>query len=100
MPTLKDRVKKRRLKIKVDNFMVNRISGESFEWKRLDIKKKDIEALNEIGHTGKFKDKKMTIQEYFDRKIDGNGIKHKIEIWTSNNMEFTDKLLVTRVNVK
>jgi hypothetical protein len=86
-------------KIKIDNFTIHRAMGESYDWKKLDIKKKQVEALNEIGHSGKYKGKKTTIQDYFDKYIDSKNLKHEITSMKSNNMEFTDTLLVTRVTL-
>lgn len=92
--------KGKKQKIEVDNFTINRSMGESFDWKKLNITKKQVEALNEIGHRGKHRGKKTTVQQYFDKHIDKNGLKHQISEMSSNNMEFTDKLLVTRVTLK
>jgi hypothetical protein len=86
-------------KIKIDNFTIHRTLGKSVDWKKLDIKKKHVEALNEIGHSGKLNKKRTTIQDYFKKNIDGNGLKHEITSLKSNTMEFTDTLLVTRATV-
>jgi len=97
MPKKKETKKKENQKMKIENFTINRAMGESFDWKKLDINKKHIDALNEIGYSGKFKGKKISIHDYFEKNIDCKGLKHNIEQLSSNNMEFTDKLLVTRV---
>lgn len=86
-------------RIKIDNFTIRRAMGKSQDWKQLDIKKKHVEALNEIGYSGKLNKKRATIQDYFKKHIDGNGLKHNITSLKSNTMEFTDTLLVTRVTV-
>lgn len=91
--------KKKKQKIDVETFMINRVMGESFDWKKLDIKKKDVEYLNEIGYAGTCKGKKMTVQEYFKKNLDSLSVRYKVELWTTNNMEYTDKLLVTRVTL-
>jgi hypothetical protein len=85
--------------IKVEHFFINRSMGESYDWKKLDMKKKHLEHLNAIGHSGMFKGKKITIEKYFARHVDTDGIKHSIQWMTANNMEYTDKLIVTRVTV-
>jgi len=91
--------KSKKEKIEINNFTIHRSMGESFDWKKLDLKKKHIEALNEIGNSGKLKGKKITISEYFERYLNGKGLKHEVTSMKSNNMEFTDTLLITRVKV-
>ena len=86
--------------IKVDNFSINRSMGESSDWKRLELRKKQIKELNEIGYSGKLKNKKTTLEEYFKKNVDTKSTRHIIGYTSSNNMEYTDTLLVTRIIIK
>ena len=86
--------------IKVDNFNINRSMGESSDWKRLELRKKQIKDLNEIGYLGKIKGKKTTLEEYFKKNVDTKTTRHIIGYTSSNNMEYTDTLLVTRIIIK
>lgn len=86
--------------IKVDNFNIKRSMGESSDWKRLELRKKQIKELNEIGYSGKLKNRKTTLEEYFKKNIDTKSTRHIIGYTSSNNMEYTDTLLVTRIIIK
>lgn len=95
----KEKKEKHNPKIKIDNFTIRRSMGESSDWKKLDLTRREVEVLNEIGHTGKHKGRKTNLREFFE-SISKDGVKYEVTEMNSNNMEFTDTLLITRVTLK
>jgi hypothetical protein len=84
--------------MKIDNFEISCGMGRSNDWLKLGITKEQHEMLNDIGYRG-VKDMGYTTEEYLN-KIHNGKYQYKILWLGGDNSLFTDKYMVTRVELK
>jgi len=84
---------------KIATFRISRVQGRSENWRTLDLLPSQIEAINEVGHTGAYKGTRTSLSEFFNTHIETPKCFWRIEELESNREEFTDRLLVIRVTL-
>lgn len=83
----------------IDIFRLNRVMGKSSHWSMLGLADNQIEDLNEIGYSGKFRNEQMTIQTYLNEYVADEYTAYQV-YQESTNGEFSEVLLVVKCEIK
>ena len=89
----------RRSPLTIDIFHVNCVMGKSSGWHKLGLADNQVEDLNEIGYTGKFRNETMSIQTYLNEYVADEHTVYQV-YQQSTNGEFTEVLLIVESSIK